>query len=88
MSIATGNHPHIKLRPYRTPFAKHLIVEKSVNDMLAETIIHPSISLWTFPTVVVYKKEDTKGFCTDFGKLNNILKKSRWPLPVIDMLAA
>ena len=48
MSIDTGNHPPIKLRPYRTPFAKHPIVDKVVNDMLAANIIHPSRLPWSF----------------------------------------
>ena len=42
MSIDTGNHPPIKLRPYKTPFAKYPIVDMAVNDMLAANIIHPS----------------------------------------------
>ena len=89
MSIDTANHPSVKLKPYRTPFAKHPIVDKVVNDMLAANIIHPSKSPWRFPVVVVDKKDDTKRFCTDYRKLNNILKKSSWSLPVIDdMLAA
>ena len=86
MSIDTGNHPTIKLRPYRTPFAKHPIVDKAVNYMLAANIIHPSKS---FPTVVADKKDGNKKFCTDNRKLNNISKKSSWLFPVIDeMLAA
>ena len=89
MSIYTGNYPSIKLRPYRTPFGKHPISDKAVNDMLAENIIYPSRSPWSFPIVVINKKDGTKRFYTDFRKLNNISKKSSWPLPVIgDMLAA
>ena len=79
MSIDTGNHPSIKLRPYKTPFAKHLIVDKGVNDMLAANIIHPSRSPRNFPVVVVDKKDDTKIFCTEFRKLNNISNKSSSP---------
>ena len=52
LSIDTGNHPPIKLRPYRTPFAKHLIVDKAVKDTLAANIIYLSRSPWSFPTVV------------------------------------
>ena len=44
MSIDTGNHPPIKLRPYRIPSAKHPIVDKAVNDMPAANIICPSRS--------------------------------------------
>ena len=88
MSIDTGKHPPIKLSPYGTHFAKHPIVGKAVNDMLAENIIHPSRSPWNFPRAVVDKKDGTKRFFTDLRNLN-ISKKSSWPLPVIEnMLAA
>ena len=57
--------------------------------MLAVDIRCPSRSLWSFPIVVIGKKDDTTRFCTDFRKSNNISKKSSWPLPVFnDMLAA
>ena len=49
MSIGTGNYLPMKLRPYRTPFAKHPIVDKAVNDMLATNIACPSRSPWSFP---------------------------------------
>ena len=89
MSIDTGNHPPIKLIPYRTPFVKHPIVDKAVNDLLAANIICPSRLIWSFPILVVDKKDGTRRFCTDFRKLNTISKKSSWPLPVINgMLAA
>ena len=76
------------MKPYRAPFAKCPIVDKAVNDMLAAKFIHPSRSPWSFPIVVVDKKEGIKRFCTDFRKLNSISKFS-WLLPIIDhMLAA
>ena len=45
IGVGTGNHPPIKLRPYRFPFTKHLIVDKAVNDMLAANNIYLSWSL-------------------------------------------
>ena len=84
MSIDTSDHPPIKLEPYRTPFAKRKIVNKAIDDMLEANIICPSRSLWSFPIVVVDKKNGSKRFCTDFRKLNNITKQLSWPLPVID----
>ena len=83
MSIDTGNHPSVKLRPYRTPFAKHPIIDKVVNAMLAANIIHPSRSPWSFPIVVFDKKDGSKRFCTDFRKLKNISKTSSWHPSVI-----
>ena len=91
MSIDTGYHPPIKLRPYRTPFAKHPIVGMAVSDMVAANIWYPSKSPWSFLELLYSgcrQKDGTKRFCTDFRKLN-ISKKSSWPLPVIDdMLTA
>ena len=84
----TGNHPHIKLKLYRAPFAKHPIVDNVVNDMLAANILCPSSSPWSFPVMVLDKKHSTKRFCTDFRKLNNILKKSSHPFPVTDNMLA
>ena len=72
MSIETGNHSPIKLRLYRTPFAKCQIVDKAVNDMLATNIICPSKSPRSFPIVVADKKGGTMRFYTDFRKLDNI----------------
>ena len=36
--IDTHNHPPIQFKLYRTPFAKHPIVDKEVNDMLIANI--------------------------------------------------
>ena len=38
MNIGTGNHLAIKLRPFRTPLAKHPILDKAVNDMLMQIL--------------------------------------------------
>ena len=84
MRIETGNHPPIKLKPYRTPFAKRQIISKAIDEMLKAKIIQPSKSPWCFPVVVVTKKDGSYRFCTDFRKLNQITKTSSWPLPVID----
>ena len=53
--------------------------------MLAANITHLSRSPWGFPVVIVDKKDGTKRL----KKAKQHLKKSSWPLPVIDdMLAA
>ena len=88
MTIDTGDHPPIRLKPYRTPFSKRATVDKAIDDMLAANIIQSSRSPWSFPTVVVDKKDGSKRFCIDFRKLNYICKRSSWPLPVIDDMLA
>ena len=56
--------------------------------MLATNVIQPSRSPWSFPVVIVGKKDGSKRFFTDFRKLNFISKEPSWPLPVIDDMLA
>ena len=84
MSIDTGSTHLLNKSPYRTPFAKHPTVGKTVvNEMLTTNIIHPSRLCWSFPIAVFDKKDGAWRFYTDFRKLNNISKKSSLSLPVI-----
>ena len=66
MKIDTGDHKPIKLKPYRTPFTKRPVVDKAIDDMLGANILQPSRSPWSFPVVIVGKKDGSKRFCTDF----------------------
>ena len=84
MKIDTGDHPPIKLRPYRTPIHKRKLVEEEVKDMLECGIIERSQSPWSFPIVLVDKKDGGHRFCVDFRALNNITKPLAYPLPLID----
>ena len=62
MSIDTGSHPSIKLRPYHTPFSKRQIIHKAIDDMLHAKHIHPLRFPSIPPIVTVDKKNDTKRF--------------------------
>ena len=84
MKINTGDHSPIKLKPYRTPLQSREIVDKAITDMLDAKIMERSRSPWSFPVVIVDKKDGTKRFCVDFRKLNQITKKNSYPLPLID----
>ncbi len=88
MRINTGNHPPVRLKPYRTALRQKDVVEKAVDEMLAADIITPSKSPWSFPVVVVEKKDGSKRFCVDFRQLNQISKNYVWPLPHIDDILA
>lgn len=88
MKIDTGNHDPVKLKPYRTPMHKREIVDKAIDEMLGANIISRSHSPWSFPIVVVDKKDGSKRFCVDFRALNRITKKISYPLPLIDDLLA
>ena len=88
MKINTGNHPPIKLKPYRAQLNNRAIIDKAVDEMLEAKIIGRSRSEWSFPIVIVDKKDGSKRFCVDFRQLNKITKKNSYPLPVIDDILA
>ena len=88
MKIDTGEHPPIKMKPYRTPLNKRTVIDNAVDEMLEAGIIRRSRSPWSFPVVVVDKKDGSKRFCVDFRQLNKITKPISYPLPVIDDILA
>jgi hypothetical protein len=47
-------------------------------------IIGESDSPWSFPVVLVRKKNGELRFCVDYRRLNNLTKKDCFPLPRID----
>lgn len=88
MKIDTGNCDPINLKPYRTPLNKRKIVDKAIDDMLSAKIIRRSNSPWSFPIVVVDKKDGSKRFCVVFRQLNKVTKFNSYPLPLIDDILA
>ena len=88
MTIDTGDHPPIKLKPYRTPLKKRPVVNDTVDSLLKAGLIEPSHAAWSFPIVLVPKKTGETRMCVDFRRLNDITKKYVWPLPHIDDIFA
>lgn len=83
-SIDTGeNHP-INLPPYHASVKEREVIEEQISDMLRKEVIRPSKSPWSFPVVMVKKKDGTLRFCIDYRKLNRITKRDVYPLPRID----
>lgn len=84
MKIETGDHHPIKNRPYRVPLNKRQIIDKAILEMMDAKIIERSQSPWSFPLVVVKKKDGSDRMCVDFRSLNKIVKPVSFPLPLID----
>ena len=88
MKINTGDHPPIRLEPYRTPLHKREVVEGAVKDMLGAGVIERSVSPMEFSNSNSQQKGWGHRFCVDFRALNNITKPLAYPLPLIDDILA
>ena len=59
-------------------------MRKEVNYMLKNEIIELSSSSWSSPCVLVPKSDGTLCFCTNFRKVNLLIKTDSFPLPRIE----
>ena len=66
MSIRTHpNQQPLRNRPYRTPLNKRKIINQAIDKMLEAKVIERSQSPWSFPLVVVKKKDGSDMMCVD-----------------------
>jgi hypothetical protein len=77
--IDTGSQPAIKQAPRRIPFHMQKEVQEHVSNMLERGIIEPSQSDWSSAIVLVKKKDESKRFCVDYQRLNNVTIKDAYP---------
>ena len=56
--------------------------------MLDADVNRRSRSPWSFPVVIVDKRDGSKRFCVDFRRLNKVTKNYSHPLPLIDDILA
>ena len=52
--------------------------------MLQQDLIQHSTSPWSFPVVIIKKKNGKLRFCVNYKPLNDVTKKDNYPLPRID----
>ena len=82
--IITEDVPPIKKRAYKTAPKENDFIKNEIDEMLEQDLIQPSTSPWSFPVVVVKKKNGKFRFCVNYKPLNDVTKKNNYPLPRID----
>lgn len=81
--ILTSKIP-VRVPPRRMTPPQREIVDKAVDEFLANGIIRPSKSPYSFPLVLVGKPDGSTRVCVDFRKLNAITVKDSYSLPRVD----
>jgi hypothetical protein len=85
IELQPGTTPISKTkRPYRMPPAELAELNKQLQELLDEGFIRPSTS----PCLALFmkKKDESLRLCVDYGPLNAVTIKNKYPLPRIDVL--
>ena len=85
MKIDLTDERPINLRPYPCSTADNEKIEEQVQKLLKNNLIETSTSSYSFPVVLVDKKDDGKKtrLCVDYRKLNEVTKTEHFPIPRI-----
>jgi len=60
------------------------MIDEHVEHMLAHDVIEPAALPWSSNVVMVRKQDGSMRFCVDYRKVNELIKKDKFPLPKID----
>ena len=82
--IETGSAPPINCNPYRVSHKEREVVREHVKSMLESDVIEPSNSPWSSPVVLAPKADGSLRFCIDYRRVNAVVTKDVYPLPVMD----
>ena len=63
-----------------------LELNMQLQELLEKKYLRPSVSPWGTPFLFVKKKDSKFWLCIDYGKLNKVMVKDKYPLPRIDDL--
>ena len=71
---------------YRTAHSQQLIIENEVEKLEKEGIVEKSNSPWSFPLILVPKKDGGHRIVVDYRKLNSITENDPYPMPSMSEL--
>ena len=84
--IDTGDVLPISSSPYEIPQKLEEEVNTEIEKMLQLGKIHPSMSPWASPVVIVPKTDGTIRFCVDYRKVNGVTKMDAYPIPSMERM--
>jgi hypothetical protein len=76
----------IAKRPYRMAPTELAELKLQIAELQHKGYIRPSSSPWGAPILFVTKKDGSMRMCIDYGSLNEVTIKNKYPLPRIDYL--
>ena len=85
IDVVPSTNP-ISMPPYRMAPAELKERTERLKELLDQGFIRPSTSPWRAPVFFVKKKDGSLRLCIDYGQLNKVTIKNKYPLPRIDDL--
>ncbi|KAG2944157.1 hypothetical protein PC117_g9167 [Phytophthora cactorum] len=82
--IGTGDSVPIKQQPYRVSLAEGEVMESEIRQYLENGSIRPSNSPCASPVLMIRKSDGGMISCIDYPKLNAVIVKGCYPMPLID----
>jgi hypothetical protein len=70
----------ISMPMYRASPAKHEVIDMQMDKWFEAEVIEPSVSLWGFPCIVVYRNRKPR-LVIDYWKLNEHTVPDEFPIP-------
>lgn len=84
LKLRLKSNSNVYYRPYRLSPHEREKVKEIVQNLLDNQIIRESDSSFASPVLLVKKKVGSDRLCIDYRSLNTIIKKDRYPLPLIE----
>jgi len=78
------NSQPVKQRAYRTSKMKADIIKEELTKLLNKGLIAPSQSPWSYPVVLMPKKNGKWSLCIDYRRLNELTIKDAYSIPFIE----